>query len=363
VVFATNGLWHIVGTSQSGFSASGYEVNKLSSFGCMGAQSIVDYDDGILYWSYNGICKLGMDNNVAVLTDLNIKTLYNTIPPLAKQYCSGTYNSNDKNIYWMFNELLISDTTVFPYQKTHILALDTRLGAFYEMELPHEAGWPMPVDLIVTKEMADTTVDYTVIDSSIDTVTNSGGDTVTADVVVSTAASKQYKFFTVIPENGGTFEVTFADFLTTNDAPAKFKDWYTYDGAGIGYECFLETGYAFAPNGPSRPKQVTYITTYLERTETAFDVNYDPVNESSCLMSVKWDFTDNSNPNKWSAEQQVYRHTRMFIPSTTSFDDGYPVVITKNKVRGRGRAVQIRFEAEEDKDMRILGWSTQLYGN
>jgi hypothetical protein len=53
----------------------------------------------------------------------------------------------------------------------------------------------------------------------------------------------------------------------------------------------------------------------------------------------------------------------MYIPSTLDFDDGYPVVITRNKIRGRGRALQIKFTADEDYDMRILGWSNLLYGS
>ena len=52
----------------------------------------------------------------------------------------------------------------------------------------------------------------------------------------------------------------------------------------------------------------------------------------------------------------------MFIPSTTSFDDGYPVVTAKSKLRGRGRALQLKFTANPDKDMVLLGWSIPVYG-
>jgi hypothetical protein len=100
----------------------------------------------------------------------------------------------------------------------------------------------------------------------------------------------------------------------------------------------------------------------MERTETGFDGSFNPINESSCTLQSRWDFTDNANPNKWDGGQEVYRHKRMFIPSTSAFDDGYPVVITKNKLRGRGRAIQLRFTADPDYDMRILGWSMTVYG-
>jgi hypothetical protein len=40
--------------------------------------------------------------------------------------------------------------------------------------------------------------------------------------------------------------------------------------------------------------------------------------------------------------------------------DGQPVVVTKNKVRGRGRALQLKFTAEAGKDAHILGWQTNF---
>jgi hypothetical protein len=367
MVFATNGIWQIMGTSQSGFTASGYEVKKISSFGCVGRQSIVEFDDGVLYWSYSGICKLGTDQagypNVISLTDLNIKSLYVAIPPLAKQYASGDYNSNDKTVYWMYNSLLTSDTSTFPYQKTDILCLDTRLSSFYTLSLPQSTSYPVATDIIVTKETLDTSIEYNVITAAVDTVIDGSSNNVVADISVNSASSKQYKFLTVIPEGGGTYELTFSDFLTTNEAPAKFSDWYTYDTTGIEYDCFLETGYSFAMNGPSKKKQAVYITMFMERTETGFDVDYNPINESSCTLVSKWDFTDSSNANKWSSGQEVYRHRRMFIPNSTSFDDGYPLVVTKNKVRGRGNALQLRFTADAEKDMRIAGWSVLLLGS
>jgi len=365
VVLATNGVWQIVGTSSTGFTAAGYEVNKISSFGCVGRQTVVNIEDGVLFWSYSGICKLGLNQlgaySVANLTDLNIKTLYGNIPPLAKQYASSSYNSSDKTVYWLYNSLLTANTTVMPYKKTNILALDVRLQAFYTMSFDTGSNHPIIADVIVTKETLDTDISYNVVSSTGDNVVNSAVDQVVADINVGTAASKQYKFLTIYPETT-TYELTFSDFLTTNNAPSKFYDWYSYDSLGIAYDCFIETGYAFAHNGPSKKKQAMYITVYMERTETAFDASFNPVNESSCTLITKWDFTDSTNANKWSTGQEVYRHNRMFIPSTTAFDDGYPLVITKNKIRGRGRAIQLRFTANPLYDMRIAGWSQTLVG-
>lgn len=55
--------------------------------------------------------------------------------------------------------------------------------------------------------------------------------------------------------------------------------------------------------------------------------------------------SDNSNSNKFAREFQAYR-----------FRDGYSVAVSKDKVRGKGRALQIHFTSEEGKDFEILGW-------
>lgn len=54
---------------------------------------------------------------------------------------------------------------------------------------------------------------------------------------------------------------------------------------------------------------------------------------------------ETSASNKFSEEVQVYRYR-----------NGYLVAIAKNKVRGRGRALQLRFTSEPGKDFNLLGW-------
>lgn len=365
VVFASNGIWKILPTAQNGFTATGYEVRKISSFGCVNRKSIVDVDDTLMYWGYSAICAVTTsqvgDAVVQSLTDLNIKSLYVDIPAVAKKYSSGEYNSSSKVVYWLYNEGL-TDTSNFPYKKTHILALDVRLTSFYTLSLPTESTLPFIVDASTTKETLDALTEESVVDEDGIPVTDEDDATVTADTSVVYASQQQFKFLTMVPVEGEHFW-TFSDFLTTQDAPNCFKDWYSVDNIGVSYYTYLLTGYGFGTGGPSRMKQLMYVTTFLKRTETGFDEDYNPLNESSCKLSVRWDFTDNSIAGKWTASQQVYRHKRMFIPSSTAFDDGYPVVSTKSKLRGRGKALQVLYEAEANYDMQLLGWSVIGYGS
>lgn len=87
-------------------------------------------------------------------------------------------------------------------------------------------------------------------------------------------------------------------------------------------------------------------------------------NESSLLMQARWDWADNTIAGKWGTSQQVYRHKRQFMLGGSELagdlPDGQPIVIARNKVRGRGRALHLSFVAEAGKDAHILGWSTNF---
>ncbi len=166
-----------------------------------------------------------------------------------------------------------------------------------------------------------------------------------------------------LPVTTNNYSVTFSDFLNTRVSATKFKDWYTYNTVGVEQNAYFITGYNMGGNGPSRTKTGMYLTVFMKRTETSFDASANPINESGCLMQSRWDFTDNTNPGKWATEVQVYRQPRSFLAAPlTTFDDGYPLVISKNKLRGRGKAVQFKYTSEAGKDMKIVGWTGTFVG-
>lgn len=361
LVLATNGVWQIVGTSQGGFTATGYEVNKLSSYGCISAGSVVLVNDSVFYWSYSAICQIAANNlggfSVSPITDTSIKTLYIDIPTVAKKYTASAFNTSSKVIYWMYNDGMQTDIE-FPYRKTRVLALDTRLGAFYVLDIPETNSLPSVVWLTTTKESIDTQADLQVITSDASTVI-ADSDDVIATLEVGFASERQFKFLTVTPEGG----ITFADFLTQEVAPAKFKDWFSYDDVGSGYEAYVLTGLTFGGNGPTKYKQALYVSTFMEKTEIGINPDFTAINPSSCLIQGRWDFSDSAVSNKWSVQQQIYKRHRVFAPAAPGeFDDGYSLITAKTKIRGRGRSLQLMFSTEEEADAVLLGWSVLGYG-
>ena len=104
-------------------------------------------------------------------------------------------------------------------------------------------------------------------------------------------------------------------------------------------------------------------------------------------MQAKWEWSDNTNSAKFSPAVQVYRFVRkhkdvildgtdivfddldqvfdegIYIPeSGTDFDSGFPVTVSKNKIRGVGKAIRLRFESQEGKDFDLLGWAINFTG-
>ena len=364
MVLASNGVWFISGIDQ-GFKASNYAVDRVSSVGCVSGKAVVVVEDTLLYWSNSGIYAVSATNAVEFsatnISDKNIKTFYQDIPVLGKLYAEGSYNATDKTIYWLYSNTITAGTDTGRFNKNTILAFDIRLNSWYWFAIDSTLG-VIPVSIEVTKETNAVTNQYGVLVGS-DTVI-SGTNTVVANINNISGTRKLYKVLTLHPVTSNNYSVTFSDFANTRDSSTKFKDWYSYNSAGVENQAYFITGYNMGGNGPARAKIGQYLTVFMKRTETTFDANANPTNQSGCLMQSRWDFTDNGYPGKWADDVQVYRQLRPFFanPSST-FDDGYPLVVSKNKLRGRGKAVQFKFASETGKDMKIVGWTGTFIGN
>ena len=364
MVLATNGIWFISGIDQ-GFKASNYAVDRISAVGCVGGKSVVAAEGSLLYWSTDGVYVVSATNSVEYsasnVSDKNIKTFYQDIPILGKLYAEGSYNATDKTIYWLYSNSIDTSTSSGRYNKDTVLAFDVRLTSWYWFSIDSTSG-VIPVSIETTKETSTISNVYTVI-SGVDTILAST-DSVVANVANITGTRKLYKILSLHPVTSNNYSVTFSDFTNTRDSSTKFKDWYSYNNVGAEKQSYFITGYNMGGNGPARAKTGQYLTVYMKRTESGFDSFVNPLNQSSCLMQSRWDFTDNVYPGKWADDVQVYRQLRPFFANAgDAFDDGYPLVISKNKLRGRGKAVQFKFASEAGKDMKIVGWTGTFVGN
>lgn len=199
-----------------------------------------------------------------------------------------------------------------PYQYPSALTYDIRLNAWHKFQFPRTTSSGVISDVFTTRDTADC------------------------------GTFRNLKFLVL-----GYPEMLVCDLCSGPETSDLYTDW---DGTEV--EAFLLMGADGIGNWHSfRQAPVVHVHSYA--TDLAPNVN-----ESSILMRARWDWTDNVYTGKWGSEQQVHRRSRPFVPMYSSgWDDGYPVVVTRNKVRGRGRALQLVFRSEEGHDAHLLGYA------
>lgn len=364
LVLADNGIWSIQG-GQSGFRATDFSVSKVSSIGIDGPSSIVDVEGVPVWWGKTGINTITQNEvtdrlGVVSMSKETIQTFYDDIPAISKVDAKGQYDQSTKKIYWLYRSTgQIADED--RYQFDSLLVLDTRIGAFYHRTISELAANPYFIGSIFAESSLNTLRDNVQVMNGSDTVLD-GADTVFSESSF-TVGSDTFINYLCFREGASTVQWTFGNFTSTS-----FYDWRSADGTGVSYDSFFETGNELMGD-VQRDKQATYVHVYLNRTETEYqDEDYDSFDRpSSCYMQAKWEWSDHSNSGKFGPAQQVYRLTRrgtLYEPTSgTEFNSGYPVIVTKNKIRGTGKCVRLRFESEAGKDFDILGWAINWTGN
>ena len=330
LVFATNGVWHVRGGT-SGFTATDISVDKVSSIGCTAPLSIVDTEQGVFWWSDVGI--LGMKQQTSAygpvpgsydrlnISELSIQSFYNDIPDEVRSQAKAAYDPKANTVTWLYR-----DDDVEEYQYNRTLVLDVSLSAFYPWKFGaiDDDNPPIVKDFFVADRLNNVTLDTDVSPSQIEYLTVEG-----SDLRLSQASN------------------------------SLFVDWYEFNNEGAVYDSYVETGFELF-NDAMRDKNITYIFTYLRRTENEYEDDEldDP---SSCFLTIKWDWASGNHSNKWTSPVQVYRPGRLLFDNP---DTGFGMVVTKSKVRGNGKAIQFKLgTSEPGRNFDIQGWSIAVTGN
>lgn len=374
LVLCNNGVWQIVPGNTNGFAADSYEVRQLTTNGTLNATSVVVTDQGVMWWGEEGIYMLLLNGQtgepqVVSITLGVVQTLYDDIPTMGKLFSHGTYVPDEAVVYWTYNNDEDQNGVIKRFKKTSLLCLDMTLRAFYTMSIGELAtDSPYIVDSFITKNRGESDIVDNVVEDQAGVLVEAGAVQVVATLTPEvTATPIKLLFYTVVPNGMGGVNTTFSEFVQNEDNAYKFRDWYIKNTAGVTFLGTVVPGYDFGQDqGAVKPIQALYVWTYFRRTETGVDAGGNPLNPSSCLMRGRWDWADSNAGGKWSTAYQVYRHRRLWIAPTipaSDYDDGYPVVVTKNKVRGRGKALQLALTSEADKDMQVLGWAIDYIGN
>jgi hypothetical protein len=199
-----------------------------------------------------------------------------------------------------------------------------------------------------------TTLTYANTGSTVTTTSTTGnlGLGYITTINSSGIVSSDVKFLVKTASN----KLTFASFTGTD-----FLDWDSDS-----YDSYAETGYDFVGDATTK-KNNPYITSYLRRTEQRFvsdgSGGYEADLPSSCLLVAKWDFGRDSS--RWSNPSQIYRMVNYPVVDINdlTFDYPYDTIVSRTKIRGKGRVLRLKFYSEAGKDFYLVGWEQIFAAN
>lgn len=353
-VFSLNGVWRVTGAEGGAFTATGYQVEKLSERGCLSGNSVVVVDDNIFFWGEGGIYVI-MQNQFAEwsiedLTRKTIQNFYNDIDDFSKSSCSGQYDSFEKKIRWVYT----TELEEAEHSNELVFNIDFKSFSYNRIE-PYSGSLPLVTNVFITDpyKLTEKTVNVT---ASGVLVTDSSGDAVTSTLEVRDSKTKEVKYL-VITNLGSDISYSFGGYNAS-----EYYEWAGSYGS-VGYDAYMITG-SFTGGEGRFSKQVPYLTVFMEKTEDGFDSSFNVTTPSSCLLSTRWNWTDNSNAGKWTTPRQIYR-LKPYIPASSSdtYDNGEKVISTRNKIRGSGSSVAFKFDSEYGKALHIYGWAFDILAN
>lgn len=243
------------------------------------------------------------------------------------------------------------------------LILDLTLNAFYLYDFGHadEENVPKIHDYIKVPKTVASSSEEDILDSSGVVVTDDASSDVTRSVTTSSNRTRDLRF-----ENFKYLTTQGTDMTLTEFTDYSFADFTSLSGAALNFDSYLITGQDLSGDF-MRKKQAIYILVYNTRTETIYsDIAgvATPIRQSSCLLQTRWDWNDSDVQGKFGLEFETYR---FLFPQPLNpvagdvFDYGPTVIETKNKIRGSGKSLSLKFTSSPGKDTKLLGWGILGY--
>ena len=359
VVIADNGVWVVSGDGEfSSFRADTFSVRKVTDQGAINTSSIVFAKDTIFYWGETALVAVLTGQGVGIvaqdISSATIKSLYQQTTTFAKQGTFSIFDEGANRILWFYEDGLDStydDLIGKAFNK--VLYFDVSLGAFGKYSLSIQ---PEVLPVFATNAEIFTTL--TIVDPVTDggVVVTAGGDPVSTTTSKFIPERSSIKLLTLTGDAIGGYSYRFSDFRDVT----TFKDW------GNNFSSYIEGGFDSVGDIVGRGKKALLLQTHFERTETGFTQPDPLVNEltldnpSSCIARYGWDWSESPYSNPF----QVYKLLKNYTP--LNVDDDYiydrSVVSTRNRLRGRGTSLGLRFESETGKDFRLLGYGVVYTG-
>ena len=353
-ILASNGVWRITGSEEGAFSATSYQVKKITDRGCISKNSVVQVGNALFYWGEDAIYRISQNElgvwNSQDITKGKIQSFYFNIDSISKEKCTGHFDSFERKIRWVYSGRLGTAS------QSNELILNIDFGSFTPNSVSTFTDrLPLIVGVTETSPYDINNIETEVTVNNIPVTLSGAG--VTVNVRQEFSILKEVIYLS-ISEVSPTIKFTFGSFDSLS-----LYDFGT-SVSGLGYPAYLVTG--SLSGGEARfKKHVPYLNIFFRRSEDGFNENLSSTSETSCLLSTQWNWTTNAFSNKWTTPRQAYRNGRLYFPTgdADNFNSGDLIIPSRNKIRGLGHSLAFRLESEEGKDLHVYGWSFSLQSN
>lgn len=254
LIFTQKGIWLLSGDSDLGFSAISNRVTKISDIACLGAQSIVKYNDQWFFWNRDGLHVLHMNEYgrpvVDNLTRNTIQTVVGMFNEHNMKHVSGDVDKLTGKIYFTMPTYNGQNCYLNRYASRIILTLDSEIGGFYYHTVS-DAG-PYMVSPIVVGGLANVEYDAAIYSEEGSLITDG------SVIVVAKAFYQKYmpeEFNVLCLDDAGN--AYFAKHTTT------FYDWEVYSGVENDYTSFAEFAHK-RDNNLSANTRITAVQSFFE---------------------------------------------------------------------------------------------------
>ena len=416
-VCSNTGIWQVTGP-QSSFKATDFTTFNVLNDGVDGPENVVAVDDEFVIFGQDTIWRSTIQSSLNVttagqatfksLSENRVETLYTAIPTASKRAARALYNPSERRIYYFYNKTSTDFDNSYsskeqPGYTKNCLVLDTRFqddilpteqqqklrrttkGAFFVYEFNDGANSELPYIACPFISPDIPSVDEAVVAQGV-VVTNSSAVAVNAagapnpqDVVLCIAMRRAETAPNV------TIEAAFATLNTS-----VLKDWSSSSTYATSYSSPIFSGVQTGGDALHN-KNLTYLHLVFERVEGGvLASDGTDLTPGGCFMAVSWDYattagapghtnfynqiTSGSGANNVAAgsganlvysidsKRQVYIPARFTNDLAGSGSTDYSHVYYKHRVRGRGKAFQVLFTNDSDKDYNLIGWAEQFHG-
>lgn len=297
LVFCDNGVWYLAGSTDQGFSATSYTLVKVSPYVLYSNRSVVSVGEIVLFGSKESCYVIGDDTGSMVARSLTEMSIDSYWKTFIKSNTYAVYSDAKQQVFFVN-----TDGTM--------LMFDVKLKAWFP--------WKVTTGSRLL----------------------SGGfyDDVQGTVRLSTQldGSVQYAQQGTALLDFGTGQ--YQSYILSQ--PETLGNYNKKKGTRLLKSLFKRT-----------EKTITGYSTAQQ--SYLFDT------PSSCMMSVRFDWDD----GKVSTPREVYKPlprgylVQGLFPEAIRYKG--EVVEYEDKVRGTGRAIQVRFESTGSKELPILGYSVR----